>query len=383
MVLWGAVINAISAYLAFSRLKTMKTPTDLVNVRVTIVLPVTGNAVDMTEIVRRLERQTLRPAHLIVAVESEADPAFAIAKEALAKTGIAHDIVVAGLAERQAQKCLNLQAAIRQGHGDDGYLVFMDADIRPSIHWLLQLILPLSGGNFDLVNGRRWLMPSKSTFGSHVVAMIDRSIMLLPRMDFVSTCTIWGGSIALSFENARALDLHGCLDNTISDDLAIARQAKLKQMRIVAPGSLLVASPIDLTIAQAWRFARRQYQICRLHRPMLWYIAMSIVIGRLAAWAAAFHLLALGYGPLPILALAGTGLLKQVLVARVAGRCNMADATSGYVLQLMLGLLQPVADMFHLSVLLSVSRVKRLRWGHVTYRMNGPDEVFVVGRASY
>jgi hypothetical protein len=142
-----------------------------------------------------------------------------------------------------------------------------------------------------------------------------------------------------------------------------------------------VPSPGDAKLVAAWRFARRQYQICRIYRPRLWLLAAAAISLRLVAWIAALSLL--GQGELyawAILALAGLGLLKQALVGEIARRVGLPDPVGVRAAQLALGLLQPLVDLFHISVVLAAAWTRRVDWGHVTYEVAGPDAIRVKER---
>ena len=57
---------------------------------------------------------------------------------------------------------------------------------------------------------------------------------------------------------------------------------------------LLVPSPIEMGLAAAWRFGRRQYQIAPLFLPRLYALALAAITARLLAWLVIACLLASG-----------------------------------------------------------------------------------------
>jgi hypothetical protein len=350
----------------------------------TLILPITGPSPGLGELVAAIEGQSLRPRRLIISVESEADPAHAAAARAAAQAAMPVEVVVAGPAFRQAQKCRNQQAALALIDNRDQAIVLLDADIRPYPGWLNTLCAPLADGSADIVTGLRWQRVERNRLGAHLVTAIDRGVMLLPRFGRLSTATVWGGSVAISRTAASRMNLAEALADTLSDDLTIATRAAESGLRILTRGALLVDSPTSLDLPGAWRFAVRQYRIGHIYRPGLWLLAATAVNVRLAAWIAALWSGFAG-GPLAwgLAGLATLAVLKQYMVSEVARRLDMPDPVSVKAVQLLLGLLQPLVDIFHAGALLAAGRTRWLKWGHVTYEIKGPHDVTVRERQPF
>ncbi len=379
VVMGGIAVGLLSVLSALYRLVTIQKPHSARVVAATAILPLTGPSPRLHELVAALGRQTLLPRRLIVSVESEADPAFARAVSIAPSAKFPIEIVVAGEAQHQGQKCRNQQAALARIDASDEAIVLLDGDIIPQDWWLSALVSPLATDFADVVTGLRWQRPVAARLGAHLVAVIDRALIILPRFD--NARMVWGGSVGISVSAARRMDLNGCLERTLSDDLTIGSRASDGGLRLLTRGALLVPSPGDAKLVPAWRFARRQYQICKIYRPRLWLLAAFSIGLRLAAWIAALSML--GQGPLfawAILALAGLGILKQALVGEIARRVGLPDPFGVRVVQLMLGLLQPLVDLFHLAVVLPAAWTRRVDWSHVTYDVAGPDAIRVKER---
>ncbi|WP_454917642.1 glycosyltransferase [Xanthobacter sediminis] len=393
VVVLALALSLASVASAARKLLWMHLPTERAQARVSVILPLTGAAPHLPQMIRLLAEQALRPRRLIVTVEAEDDPACAAARAAAEGAPFPIEVVVAGPAADQAQKCRNQQAALARIDAKDQVIALMDGDIRPHRHWLSGLVAPIVHEGFDLVTGHRWQQVAAPRLGAHLVAAVDRAVTLTPRLDRDSTRVVWGGSMAISVAAAARMDLSGSLDHTLSDDLSISLRAAESGLRIVTRGALYIASPSDLGLIPAWRFARRQYQICHIYRPWLWRLALAIIGLRLAAWAAAGTALATGTpatgSPLAgwaAGALAGLsllGLLKQYLVGVIAARVGLPDPASVRLGQLLLGIVQPVADAFHFSVILAAAWTGTVRWGHVTYDVRGPDRIRVKRRRPF
>jgi hypothetical protein len=380
----GIAINGLSLASVVARLLRLRQPNAHREVVATLILPVTGPSPGLGQLVSAVEAQSLRPRRLIISVESVDDPAHAAASKATTRAAIPVGIVVAGQATHQAQKCRNQQAALALVDERDQAIVLMDADIRPDSAWLNALCAPLADGSADIVTGLRWQRVEQNRLGAHLVAAIDRGVMLLPRFEKPSTATVWGGSVAISRIAAARMDLSAALDTTLSDDLAIASSAAHSGLRILTRGALLVDSPTSLDLPGAWRFAVRQYRIGHIYRPGLWLLAAVAVNVRLAAWLAAIWA-AISGGPFAwgLAVLAALAVVKQYLVSEVGRRLDMPDPLSIKAVQLLLGLLQPLVDAFHSCALLAAGSTRRLKWGHVTYEIRGPHDVKVRERQPF
>lgn len=351
---------------------------------VAVILPLTGESPSFEALLDALNKQTLQPACLLVAVESEQDPAYARVRSLMHQASFPIKLVVAGLATHQAQKCRNQQAALDSVAPGTEIIVLMDGDILPSPLWLGRLVWPVACGKYDIVSAHRWQRVEAQRLGAHLIAAVDRSITLLPRVECDFARVAWGGSIAMTAETARFMDLHALLASVLSDDLALARRASDLGLRLGTHRSLLVASPNRQSLVPAWYFARRQYQMCRIYRPALWGIGVGIVGGRVLGWSAAIWLSVVessGIWGLSTLIL--LGLLKQHMTGKLSGRVGMPDPPAVHAMQLALGALQPIVDLFHLSVMIGACWTRSVRWGHVTYRVWGPENVRVQARVPF
>lgn len=376
----GVAINVLSIASVVYRLARLRKPAQHREAAATLILPLTGEARTLPRLIEALNAQTLPPRRLIVAVEAQDDPAHAAALAASGRAAFPVEVAVAGRASRQAQKCRNQQAALALIDGRDEAIVLLDGDIMPQDWWLSALVSPL-GGQADLVSGHRWQQVSAPRLGAHLVAMIDRAVTLCPRFDWAFAHVVWGGSVAVSRRAADAIGLERCFDGTLSDDLSLSERAAGAGFRLLTRGALLVPTPNGHDLVSAWHFARRQYQIIHIYRPWLWRLALATIGLRLAVWAAVLYGIAWLWWA--ALLLAGLAVVKQLLTFRIADRLDMGDPASVRAGQLALAVLQPLADLFHLSVILAAAATGRVTWGHVVYRVAGPYAVSVEERRPF
>lgn len=387
LILCAICISLLSIASVLIRLPKLRQLKSRCDVPATLILPLTGAAPELDALIQALNAQTLQPQRLLICVESQADPAFERSHTVAQYARFPVACVVAGHAHDQSQKCRNQQAALDYLNlgslAADEIIVFIDGDIMPGPTWLGTLVSPIAAGTADLVSAHRWQQVSSPRLGAHLVTAIDRAVTLMPRLDMGFARVIWGGSIAIGAPTARRIDLRAAFDRTLSDDFSLAVRASRLGLRIMTRGSLMLPSLNRQSLIPAWRFARRQYQMCRLYRPWLWLLALATPGLRLAGWAAAFGWACQGAGLLPVAALAALGLIKQFVVGEAARRLNLPDQPAVRAAQLALGLCQPLVDLFHVSAVLGAARTRTVRWGHVDYDVRRPDDIRIAARRPF
>jgi hypothetical protein len=371
-----ALVSAI-VYLACLQLPRSQTPG-----RATLILPLTGLAPGLEDLLDALAGQTLPPRRLLIAVESMADPAYRRAKAIEHQGPFPVEVIIAGAATHCGQKCWNQLAAARRIDAEDDVIVFLDADILPQAWWLAALVSPIMDGAADIVTGYRWPVAARHTLGVHLILAIDRAIGLLPRFRWVRAT--WGGTLALSQHAFRSLDIRKTLGRTLSDDSAIGERAAERGLRMLTRRALLVRTPLTYDLIQAWRFGRRQHQIMHVHRPMVWASAVVILTTRLAAWGVVITYLATSLAAqLGAVLLIGLALAKLAVRGRIADRLGYRDPVDVRAAQLALAVFEPLVDLFHWSMVIAAGWTRRVCWGHLSYEVRGPHDVTVTQRAPW
>ncbi|MBM4201048.1 MAG: glycosyltransferase, partial [Gammaproteobacteria bacterium] len=255
----GLAIAGLSVLSAVLFLRRLSPPIVVPDATVTLVMALTGPGGGLGQLLRALERQTLRPRRIVIAVESTDDPAFQAVHGAMPRSAMPVEVVVAGLAEQAGQKCLNLAAALDRLDASDEFVVFLDADILPQDWWLSALIAPLQRPGYGIVAGYRWPTITRSTLGAHLILALDRGIAALPRPRW--TQAVWGGSIAMRRETVDRLALAKHFRHRLLDDLTIGELARQAGIPVFYRRVLRVPSPLSYGVSGAWHFGHRQYQL--------------------------------------------------------------------------------------------------------------------------
>lgn len=363
----------------------LRIPDERSAARATLVLPLTGAAPNLDELLAALSRQSLRPRRLIVAVESREDPAYRRVK---AVAGVYRDLeielVVAGLSSGCGQKCANLLAALACLDDDDDCVVLFDADIRPQSWWLAALVAPLAAGRADIVNGYRWQVPQTRSLAAALVATIDRTIATLPRVPL--THALWGGSLALNRRAIAALDLPATIGRVLTEDLTIGARAAQIGLRVLTRRAVRAPTPVEGGFGRLWRFGRRQYQLIRLYCPGLWSYAAAVETSDLAARLTVVYGLTAGATQgLALSSLLAVGLLGSIATALrqlIGRRLATPDSIAVRLFQHLLVWSIVPLPAFHSSVVWGGFVASPVRWAHVDYAVDRRGRVTRATRRS-
>jgi hypothetical protein len=379
--LLGLAVSALGLLASLLFLRRLSLPKVQRQGRATLILPLTGPAPGLEGLVQALATQSIPPRRLVISVEGVQDPAWSRTQGLEGRHDLPIELVLAGEATRCAQKCHNQLAALQRVDSLDEAVVLLDADILPPPWWLSALITPLLDDSADIVTGYRWQIPVGASLGAHLGAGIDRAIALLPRLD--SFRTTWGGSLALSPRALAALGPEDLLGTTLSDDCAIGERAGALGLRVLTRRALLVPTPIGGGLGSVWCFGRRQYQIIRTYRPSLWWLAFATLTTRLGTWGLLLAQSGLVPARIGLAAMLGLALAGFLVQSRIARRLGFPDPPGVRRGQLAVALLKPLVDLFHWTLITAALAARRIRWGHVTYRVAGPGTISVRSRTPW
>lgn len=328
--------------------------------RVTLILPMKPPAADLPGLLRALDRQSLLPRRLIIAVQS-ADHAPEIPA-----LSYPCQVVVAGIAESRGQKSHNLLAGLEHLDAEDEAVVFLDADIHPQDWWLEMLAGPVLRGERDLVGGFRWSVPTAPHAQAQIVSWLDRGWALPARFPWLNLA--WGGSIA--FAPRHIATIRRALGTGLLDDLVIAKKAREDGLRRLIRGALLVPSPLEGPGALA--FFARQHRLVRFYRPDVWVLlalhSHAVVLAWIMLWGSAWLIL-------PLAMLVARGWAQDVAARRV----GVADPPLTRIWQGLLSVL-PIADAVNLWCIWSSAFGRRLTWRGITYEVAQDGSSRIVAR---
>jgi hypothetical protein len=360
------------------RWRRLRLPAVHVPGKVTLILPLTGPVPQLEVLLDHLAAQTLQPRRLVVAIESESDPAFARVQALAPTCPFPIEIRLAGHVPWRGQKNTNLIAGIAAVDEEDDAVVLMDGDIRPQPWWLSAAASPAIAGTHDVVTGFRWqLLEGRGLIG-HMIAWIDRMgavLILPPRFGMV-----WGGTVGLSRRAVAALDLPRLLDRALVDDLTIGLEAKRKGLVFLPRGAITVPTPVEGSARAQLAFMRRQLQVVRIYQTWLWGLLMAVMHLSVFGWLWAVFSLPDPAAVTLLLGISGCGVLRSLCHSGIGARVGAPDPPRGRVMQAVVGALPPLTDGLIAALGWTMLRARRLRWRHVVYEVEGPNAVRVVAR---
>ncbi|BAM03665.1 glycosyltransferase [Phycisphaera mikurensis] len=372
-----------------------------------VVVPFKGVDDEGVANLHALFQQDYGDYRLLLAVESEEDPAFRLLNEERAKfPRIRSEVVVAGPAPPfRGQKVHNQLAALRHalaGEGLDGprpappryrderAWVFADSDAAANPAWLGNLVGPLSQRDKNAVTtGYRWLVPARGPggrfrWGGRIASVINGQVATFASLERAAFA--WGGSMAILEGTAEAGGLLERWERALSDDFQVTAVARSLGRRILFLPECLVESPVDMPLRSLLEFSRRQYLITRVHAPRFFYAVVAAVgfyvFAAASAWllllAAPWHRvgwLAAGAAA-ALLFVAGANRVRAAARRRVVRGLFGQQTAERLAPALRLDRWATTAVMaLNLVLLLRGCVGRTIRWRGHGYRLRGPMEI--------
>ncbi|MDP4023143.1 glycosyltransferase family 2 protein [Methylobacterium sp. NEAU 140] len=347
---------------------------------VVVIAPVKGTSRHLPTFVARLRAQRYGRYRIVAVVEAETDPAVPVLRAAAEGPGAPLTIAVAGLSVDEGQKVHNLIHALDRLESGDEMVAFVDADTQPAPDWLVRLVEPLTRGGIDVVTGHRWLIPVNGDVPSAVTAAATNSLVAALRIWDV----VWGGTCAMRRETVERIGLRERWRGAIVDDVFLTRIVHEHRLRLLAPRSLIVPSPVEHSARSALAFGRRQYKFVGWYLPKIWWSAVAATTFHLVAGACAL-VLALRGDLFAILALVVAVALAQ---ARAEVRLMIVRKTFDVEAQrayrakadYAVRWLPPLWIGLHVVSGWSTLLSRRLVWAGVVYEFRGHRETRIVSR---
>jgi Glycosyl transferase family 21 len=342
-----------------------------------IIVAIKGASDSSREFFRRLRRQAYPRYRIIAAVESDADPAFAMLSRERKLSGAPLDIVVAGLSACSGQKNRNLLAALDALADGDELVIFTDADTLPPPEWLPRLVASLINPGREAVTGYRWIIPADNRLSSAVVAAANASIITVPRVPSVIN-HFWGGTMAMRRKTLEQVGVRRYWANSLSDDTQMTRAFNEANIPFYSPRQSLLLSPVSLSWREAFAFGTRQYRVLWFEGRTLWVLA---ALGTAMPVAAALTALSLAWqGNFYALATIVLSLVlgdiryrsRRKIVAALWGNEAITDNKVYWCVE---RFLRPLWWSFHALCVFAALGSRHIRWAGVDYCIRGQQDI--------
>jgi ceramide glucosyltransferase len=342
-----------------------------------VLVPCKGVDVDLEANLRAILEQDYWDYEVRFAVESTDDPACQVIRRVMAcSPWVPARLIVAGIATHTGQKNHNLRRATADLGSEVRYLAFADSDAQPRREWLRLLVARLAQPGTLAATGYRWFIPARASLGNSLLYSINCGVMML--LGRQSYHMVWGGSWAIRRETFDRLGLRAAWRGTLSDDLVASRLLRQAKIAPHFEPAAVVASPLNVSLAQMFSFLRRQYLIARFYAPRWWAFGLAILAVTQLASLALLGVLCYGgvtgaaWTWLPALMLiaefalsVGRGALRQslrrVYFPNDAGRTRVAAWFDV--------LLGPLACVVNLAGLTASAAGQRILWRGLYYRI--------------
>jgi len=319
-------------------------------------------------------------------VEDQSDPAYARLcklKDDLAADSLASEvrILTAGHSTSCSQKIHNLLHCYRNIPDDVEAIAFADSDACVRKTWLRHIVWPLRQDRYGAASGYRWYVPQRNNLATLALSSMNAKVaQLLGNTPFNQA---WGGSMAITVETFRKIGLEEIWSTALSDDLSLSYAVKKAGMKVAYVPACLVASHESTTWLELIEFARRQFLITRIAKPLTWLFGLvSSLFSALALWAGAAlaayassinaeHILL--YAAVPLTSLIcqiARAVLRQRMIARMLEEERdrlKPSAISDICLSWLWSLLM-------LALIISSAFGRTIRWRGIRYKMLGPTQ---------
>lgn len=362
--------------------------------KVGILLPLRGADPELADGLRRLMQQDYPNFELQIVIDSPEDSSWGVVDQAMAKIDAPH-VHVSNIDRRSATcspQCTALIQAVERLSEDCEVVVTVDGDVVAHPTWLRELVAPLLDERVGVAHGNRWFMPRDSSWGSLVryawnaAAIIPMYLLRIP----------WAGTFAI---RKRVLLESGLFDKwpqTIVPD-APSRDLLAKMgLSVRFVPSLMMVNRERCDLAFSLDFLKRQMTWTRIYHSR-WFIVVlhALLTTGLLLAAAGLAIAGLVQNQWDTVAwavggLAGyiSGLLVMLLlleygVRRVVAARGESTAWMSPIKLLKLPLVIPLAVIVHFAAVMLASLRQRVEWRGVTYQVNGPYDIQIVGERPF
>jgi hypothetical protein len=378
-----SVVSAALATYAFSvQVRLMRNIGTPHSVRqLVLIVPIKGVGATTDAFLAGLANQKHQNYRIVFAVESEHD--LVLPRLRAFRDGFKPDteIIIAGFSVDTGQKVWNMLAALKNIRTDDELVVFGDADILPPDFWLSHLDWSVNDVGCTVVSGYRLLLPTDNRLGSFIGASANLSVAGGGRPTRAGLA--WGGTMAMTPETFRLLNLAKLWQGTISDDGVLGIAARDKHVRVFGERCLLIESPWSASLAEVFGFGVRQFWMFRKYWLSGFYFTLLTLLAPLAGFVAALADIWAG-GFAGWLTLACLVVLSEwrwryraAAVRAVVGDARMADLRQ-WLLFDRVG--RPLWTVVTIAAFLVAAVKPTITWSGVTYASSAPNKTRIVSR---
>lgn len=355
-----------------------------------VVLCLRGADPSLGEALAALAHQRyLGPWRLQLVVDSQADPAWAVAEASLAALEARGQASwqaaqlgsLQGRPQRGSLKSASLRQAFAHLHPATALVALVDADAIVSPDWLADLARACSQPGVGAVSGNRWYQPQKGSLAAQVRAGWNGGALVLMTLLGIP----WGGSLAVRRQVIDAGTWSERLISSLCEDTSLVQPLRQLGWRYDFRPELIALDQDDsLAFSDLAPWIGRQLLTARLHHPAWPLVALhgggsALLLLAAAAWLVLGHSSLLG-AALALYELGCMGLLLGIeatalrALARPGGEATpRAIAPLGRRAWQWLKHL-PMTQLIYALAFWHACWDRRVGWRGVTYRVLGHRE---------
>ncbi len=381
-------------FLSFLRSHQKNTLPDDQLPKTAVILCLRGADPFLPNCLRSLLHQNYPQYELKLIVDSQDDPAWKIATDAIASFE-ATNVQVSTLKIHRyncSLKCSSIIQAVSEL--DDSYKVvaLVDADAVVHSNWLRELVSPLTDAKVGATTGNRWYLPTGRYWGTSVRYLWNASAvvqMFLYRIP-------WGGTLALKTEVIQQTGLLEKWARSYADDTMIRKVLAKHGMQIKFVPSLLILNHEECNISGLLGWMKRQLLSSRLYHPQWWAViadaiqtvllpnlllvlfAIALLMQQTDAAIIALISFSSYIVALLLLAIALEKGVQQVICRDGESIVKLSTAT---VVKMLISI--PLTHWVYAFALLTSLWMPKVNWRGVTYRVKGPWNIRLIEYRPY
>ena len=391
IILWSAFHAAFALYFRFAFARRQSSITESCETddpKVSVILSLRGHDPFLEQTLECLLNQSYGDFEIIVVVDSDTDPAWAIVQSAKLRHDRLDRMRIYALQNPRptcSLKCSALVQAIDYLSDDREVVVLIDADVVPHQHWLSDVASPLSNQEIGVVTGNQWFEPAQVTIGSTMRSLWNAGALVVTAIH----ANPWAGTCAMRRSDLIDSGLIDAWKTSVVDDGPIKQAFQKLGKRVQFEPSLIMVNRDGCDVAFVNRYITRMLTWSRVYESSFIGTAMHAIAAALIASSVLAVLVAslIDADPvamsISIAALTASNLImfaaytvvRQTVARAVLERgCTLTDEESQQSWPLIC-LLIPLVQMAHVFWTLRAVFVRSVKWRQITYRLEGRGRV--------
>ena len=337
---------------------------------VAVIVPCAGDVFALEDNVAALLRQDYSGfVEVVFVVPSPEDPAYARIRRAIPDSDRVRLCAEPDFRRARVAKLASLLHGIDRASPRAEVFVFADADLRVGADWLSELVWALEPGDASVATSAMVYAPERASLGSWLrMAWVGAGI---PYLDATGCVTFQ--SCAIRRRDFDALGAAKLWERSLVDDLALRGLIRARGGRVRFCARAISSSGEGCGAREFLSQMNRWMLGFRVYAPDIWLLgalvtALKIALFALAARSGSLRLAATVAGLDALNLYAVFSIYRRFIPERFAAcawrRYPIAAALAAPVL----------TPVYALNFAVSLC-ARRVRWGDVTYRVRGPENV--------